>query len=256
MTKVESKKTIISGPADYTPGNGGEGVYGRSETPVNGRTYIPYAYNQSAVKNGNDGDTVKEKKIHLQNRVIAGVLYSVSHLYSGEIFPVYMGRNTIGSDKGCDICLKEESVSPQHAVLLIRNVENDEGQIGITASITDYDSEYGTKVGDESLGFDKKACQDHDIISLGNSYKLLLCLFDTTAYGLSVDGDFRQLWTEDDIPAKEPEVGHIPPYQQEMVDEVMAGSESIPDFYKPSRKSKRKQQAQANETIVNKVIRK
>jgi len=260
MVKAESNKTIIPGIADKPQScNDTGGFYGRSGNATQGKTYIPNAYRPTGSKQEDTNTSPKQKGIELQERVIAGVLYSISRLYTGEIFPIYVGRNTIGRDKGCDIRLQEESVSPNHAVLLVRNIENEEGQTEMTVSITDYDSEYGTKVGDEPLGFDKATCYDHDIISIGECYKFMLCLFDAPTYGMYVDENFRQTHTLDDDASDTSKLASQQnlPWQdiQYTASEPVAGSESIPDFYKPSRKSKKKA-APANEAITNKIIRK
>lgn len=260
MIKAESNKTIIPGIAGNPQScDDAGGFYGRSVNTAQGKTYIPNAYRPNGTKQEETNTSPRVKNIELQERVIAGVLYSMSRLYTGEIFPIYVGRNTIGRDKGCDICLQEESVSTNHAVLLVRNIENEERQTEMTVSITDYDSEYGTKVGDEPLGFDKVTCYEHDIISIGRCYKFMLCLFDAPAYGMYVDENFRQAHTPDEDTSDTSKLASQPnlplPELQYTVSEPIAGSESIPDFYKPSRKSKKKA-APANETIINKTIRK
>lgn len=259
MVKGISAKTIISGTTgNPQQANNVGGLYGRSETETGNKTYIPDSYRQAGKKEENTAIVKKTKEIHLQDRMIAGVLFSISHLYTGEIFPVYVGRNTIGSGKGCDIRLPEESVSTSHAVLLVRNTEATNGRIVMTASLTDYDSEYGTCVDGKPLEFDKVVCHDHDIISIGECYKFLLCLFDVPTYGMYVDENFKAIMFADenmtDKDKQESMSDSAQPSSGYFITEAAGDSGDIPDFYRPSRKAKRK--APANETVLNKVVRK
>lgn len=141
-------------------------------------------------------DEAQETIITLQDRVLVGTLFSISRSSRGEMFPLYLGRNSIGSDESCDIRLLETTVSPKHSVLLVRSVEVSEGNFQTTVSLTDYDSEYGTLVNGESLGYDKVVCHDHDILSFGLHYQFLLCLFDKAQYRLQVSDEFSPIHIE------------------------------------------------------------
>ena len=157
------------------------------------RTYVPDMYRQVAAEmqeeeNGQNKSFLPTHVVRLQNRPLIGVLYSISAGIEGELFPVYVGRNTIGSDLSCDICLRETSVSAQHGILLARKQANVQGDEYINVILSDTNSSYGTCVNGERLNFEKVTCTDGDVISIGQNYVLVLSLFNaldklTVAYG-------------------------------------------------------------------------
>lgn len=201
-----STKTIIPGsaPSAAQSDNGQKGsFYNRSAASTDrSRTYIPDVYKRAA-REGATQDATEDKgkpvkSLKMQDRTIIGALFSVSRFTSGEIFPLYIGRNTIGTDTACDVCLSEQSVSPHHAVMVARAIEEKgegqpQGKHNIKVFITDYDSANGTTVGDVRLEYDKVELHDHDIIRVGKVYQFLLCLFEGEDFGLYVDNQFRAI---------------------------------------------------------------
>lgn len=158
------------------------------------RTYVPDLYRQVAAEmQAEDGisssaDSTSSQVIRLQNRQIIGVLYSISAGIEGELFPVYVGRNIIGSDLSCDICLRETSVSALHGLLLARKETNDKGEEYINVILSDNNSSYGTCLNGERLNFEKVNCSDGDVLTFGQNYVLVLSLFNaldklSVAYG-------------------------------------------------------------------------
>lgn len=148
------------------------------------RTYVPDLYRQVAMEMqeeecGKQASYLESAHIvKLQNRPLIGVLYSISAGIEGELFPVYVGRNTIGSDPSCDICLRETSVSAQHGMILARKLANEEGGDYIKVILSDDNSSYGTTVNGESLNFEKIECSNGDVITIGQNYVLVLSLFN------------------------------------------------------------------------------
>lgn len=211
-----SNKTIIPGaPATPTPSAPSQGTdggfYNRSATATDRtRTYIPDVYKRAA-REGADAAIPEDKgkpvkSLKMQDRTIVGALFTVSRFTTGEIYPVYIGRNTIGTDTDCDICLSEQSVAPRHAVIVARAIEEPSDDAESQSSnaaphakrnlklfITDYDTNSGTTVGDVKLEYDKVECHDHDIIKVGKVYQFLLCLFEGENFGLYVDNSFRAI---------------------------------------------------------------
>lgn len=194
---MSQNKTFIPG-VDYTSHDayGDErDFYSRTPDSERGtitRTYVPDAYRQAAAANSAASDADRAEPAPARpadaGRTLVGVLYTISRRSEGELFPLYLGRNTIGSDPESSVCLDEATVSPNHAVLLVRMVP---GTRQMTVTLTDYDSEYGTRVGDVQLEYEKVVLNDHDVIAVGRAYKLLLCLFPVDAFGLSVAPDFK-----------------------------------------------------------------
>ncbi len=168
------------------------------------RTYVPDIYRQEMADLQAEeamlmGGHESERIVHLQNRSLIGVLYSISAGIEGELFPVYVGRNTIGSDRSCDICLPETSVSAMHGLLLARKQLTDMGEEYISVTLSDNNSSYGTMVNGEKLFFEKRCCADGDVIAIGQNYILVLSLFNAL-HKLSVAYSF------DRIPAPKPPV--------------------------------------------------
>ena len=162
------------------------------------RTYVPDLYRQAVVEMQEEDACTQMCKsepthsVRLQNRPLVGVLYSISAGIEGELFPVYVGRNTIGRDQSCDICLRETSVSAQHAMLLARKQTNEDGGEFINVIFSDNNSSYGTIINGERLGFEKVTCSDGDVITIGQNYVLVLSLFNALGK-LSVAHEFDRV---------------------------------------------------------------
>lgn len=227
------------------------------------RTYVPDMYRQVAAEmreeeNGQNSSTLPSHVVRLQNRPLIGVLYSISAGIEGELFPVYVGRNTIGSDLSCDICLRETSVSAQHGILLARKQTNAQGDEYINVILSDTNSSYGTCVNGERLNFEKVTCADGDVINIGQNYVLVLSLFNaldklTVAYGFDRIPDHKivEEAPQTSIPSSENIIGGM---QMNPVDDHSNNitqdiqEEASVDFYKPT-----KQQGQDhynNKTII------
>ena len=227
------------------------------------RTYVPDMYRQGAAEmkeeeNGQNSTSLPTHVVRLQNRPLIGVLYSISAGIEGELFPVYVGRNTIGSDMSCDISLRETSVSAQHGILLARKQTNTNGDEYIKVILSDTNSSYGTCVNGERLNFEKVTCNDGDVISIGQNYVLVLSLFNaldklTVAYGFDRIPEPRKVEEESQtsIPPSENIIGGM---QMNQVEDHSTNithdiqEEASGDFYKPT-----KQQGQDhynNKTII------
>lgn len=132
----------------------------------------------------------QERRIPLQERVIVGVLFSISKGLLGEIFPIYLGRNMVGSSPTCDICLKERTVSDEHAVLYARC----DGYPGdCYLSITDYGSSHGTTVNQKDSSYETITLRDGDVVTVGRHYRLSVRLFGVAKSGLFEDSGFEDM---------------------------------------------------------------
>lgn len=119
---------------------------------------------------------------------VVGFLYSISRQGFGEYWPLHIGSNKIGRTADCDVCLAEQTVSERHAALNIKQLKSTRK---ILASIRDEGSKNGIYVNDEELDYDAHEVKNHDIITIGDNYKLLVILIDAEAMGLSVSEDFQ-----------------------------------------------------------------
>lgn len=228
------------------------------------RTYVPNLYREVTAEMQAEefsmqvADTKSEHIIRLQDRPVIGVLYSISAGIEGELFPVYVGRNTIGSDLSCDICLRETSVSAQHGILLARKLTNEDGCEYISVTLSDSNSSYGTGVNGEKLSFEKVTCLDGDVISLGRNYVLVLSLFNALGK-LSVAFEFDRIPepknnsedTVESLPHKIPTINPLPTNASDISETKAVPpvvEEASVDFYKPTKKQG--QDHYNNETII------
>lgn len=186
-----------------------------------------------------------ERIVKLQHRPIVGVLFSISGGLDGELFPVYIGRNMIGSEKSCDICLREESVSAQHGSILVRKQTDNDGTEHLQVTLSEIHSGTGLSVNGKKVGYETQSCANGDVIGVGRSYNLILCLFNALNK-LSVSSEFRRM--EDIVDAKSDNDQSSPATKISLSTQT-AGSESkdvaqdcdkeqldtAADFYKPTK---------------------
>ena len=129
------------------------------------------------------------RQITMENRVIVGCLFSISHGLLGEMFPVYLGRNVIGQAEGCDVWLRERTVSSEHAVLYVRKEGN---PVRYSMTIMDYNSANGTEVNGRDGRYETLPVQENDVIGIGRHYKLLVKLFNVEEAKLEEDEEFEE----------------------------------------------------------------
>lgn len=200
---MSQNKTIVPG-VDYDNLGNTElddslygNLYSRSESSDN-RTYIPdvskpsEGLGQGVIPQREQpfGQAEGSRQVSLQNRVVVGVLFSISRGLLGEIFPLYLGRNVIGQTANCDICLKEKSVSSEHAILYIRK-EGNPTQLNMT--ITDYNSTYGTTVNEMDARYETLPVNENDVLTIGKHYQFLVKVFDVEKARLAEDMGFEEL---------------------------------------------------------------
>ena len=135
----------------------------------------------SAADNAGNDD-----KKNVSTKPIVGFLYSISS-GSAEYWPLYVGTNIIGRSPKCDIVLNEQTVSSEHASIVVRKMRST-GKV--VASIKDLGSDVGMFLNDEELDFESHSCKNEDTIVIGSCYKCVVLLIDAEKYGLSVAKDF------------------------------------------------------------------
>ena len=194
------------------------------------RTYVPELYHQEE-KPVDDADEVipqaddqAERIVRLQHRPLVGVLFSISAGTDGELFPIYIGRNMIGSNASCDICLLEETVSAEHGTLLVRRQRNGKGEDNLQITLSEANSGTGLSVNGKKVGFDAQSCTDGDVIGVGLHYTLIISLFNAVDK-LTVSSGFKRRADTSDSPDEEKPT-HDGSHESE---------EAPPDVYKPSK---------------------
>ena len=169
----------------YVRENVGGGDYSKG-------TYVPGMQTAPILQVRGDVAPVQQ----LQNRKtiggkpVVGFLYSISRQGIGEYWPLHIGSNTIGSSPKCNVCLREGTISGEHAVLVVRKMKNPEKTI---ASLCDSRSTNGTMLNGTSLAFNAVECKNNDVIVVGENYQLVLLLVDTAGLGLTISDSFMPL---------------------------------------------------------------
>jgi pSer/pThr/pTyr-binding forkhead associated (FHA) protein len=206
---MSQNKTVIPGlePSDANYGQGGSSsnFYSRNSQPASRGTVIPGMGTNTPEKPAENRP--QQRSANPTGKPVVGFLYSVSRTPAGEFWPLHIGQNTIGKAPSCDICLKEGTVSTDHAVLVVRKMKNPEKVI---ASISDARSTNGTMLNGVSLGFTAEECKNGDIITIGENYELFLILVDPATLGLSVSKDFIAVEEEEPMEAAGPQIPDIP----------------------------------------------
>jgi pSer/pThr/pTyr-binding forkhead associated (FHA) protein len=194
---MSQNKTVIPGlePSDANYGQGGSSsnFYSRNSQPASRGTVIPGMGTNAPEKPADNRP--QQRSANPTGKPVVGFLYSVSRTPAGEFWPLHIGQNTIGKAPSCDICLKEGTVSTDHAVLVVRKMKNPEKVI---ASISDARSTNGTMLNGQSLGFSAEECKNGDIITIGDNYELFLILIDAATLGLKVQEGFIPVETADE----------------------------------------------------------
>jgi len=197
---MSQNKTIVPG-VDYNNYDTGDvdsvygSLYSRSGDDSQ-RTFVP-GVNKQPLPTPTAGSVISNipqtvssqisgRQLVLQERVVVGVLFSISRGLLGEIFPLYLGKNIIGQSANCDITLNEKNVSNEHAILHIRKNGN-----LYESSITDFNSTYGTRVNDVDARYDTVSVKEDDILVIGNHYKFIVKFFEVERYGLTEEEDFE-----------------------------------------------------------------
>lgn len=101
-------------------------------------------------------------------RKLVGFLVTYNRDPNGRAYNIYEGRNFIGRDPGCDICITDdEMISGRHLSILFRNVDN-------KFKFRDEQSSNGTFVNKELL--DDGELENYDIIRAGNTIFIFIAI--------------------------------------------------------------------------------
>lgn len=146
-----------------------------------------------------EGIDYAKKSINAERKVV-GFLVSYSRKETGEFWPIFMGKNRLGSDSENDVILSEASVSRNHGELVVRLLEDekDESLNRLIFILSDSNSSSGTKVNGTDL-FKSNLVSEvkhGDMLKIGRRYTMLLFCVDTSILGLKVNPDFQELQEE------------------------------------------------------------
>lgn len=102
---------------------------------------------------------------------VVGWLVALSGNHKGEDFRIREGKNAIGKDLGCDICLQDDHVSYRHAN--INYIVKGDERLFV---LVDLDSTNGTYLNDSEEPVFHEELVDNDTITFGTSKCKFKCL--------------------------------------------------------------------------------
>ncbi len=114
------------------------------------------------------GAVVNRRETRSASRLV-GWLVTYTLDPNGVDFRLYEGRNIIGKDFSCGVCINDPKVSGQHAILLFRNDK---------FRLKDNLSTNGTMVNGEDIDDDSVVLHDGDIIQVGDTVFLFRTAFE------------------------------------------------------------------------------
>lgn len=114
------------------------------------------------------GVVVNRKETRSASRLV-GWLVTYTLDPNGVDFRLFEGRNIIGKDFSCGVCVNDPKVSSQHAILLFRNDK---------FRLKDNLSTNGTLVNGEDIDDDSVVLHDGDIIQVGDIVFLFRTAFE------------------------------------------------------------------------------
>lgn len=114
-----------------------------------------------------NGTVVSRREVRNAGKLV-GWLVTYSLDPNGIDYRLFEGRNIIGRDFNCSVCINDNKVSGQHAILLYRNEK---------FRIKDNLSVNGTMVNGEDIDDDSCLLNDGDIIQIGDTILLFRTSF-------------------------------------------------------------------------------
>lgn len=123
---------------------------------------------EEEVQEENENGTVVSRREVRNAGKLVGWLVTYSLDPNGIDYRLFEGRNIIGRDFNCSVCINDNKVSGQHAILLYRNEK---------FRIKDNLSVNGTMVNGEDIDDDSCLLNDGDIIQIGDTILLFRTSF-------------------------------------------------------------------------------
>lgn len=123
---------------------------------------------EEILEEDDNGSVVNRTEVRRASKLV-GWLVTYDLDPNGVDFRLFEGRNIIGRDFSCGVCINDNKVSSQHAILLYRNEK---------FRIKDNLSVNGTIVNGEDIDDDSVLLSDGDIIKVGDT----VLLFRTAEY--------------------------------------------------------------------------
>lgn len=137
---------------------------GAGETKIRPQDAEPHAGGHTVIRHAQRPGMLGKNP----TRKLVGFLITYNREPNGRAFNIYEGRNYIGRDPQCDICVSDDSqMSGKHLSILYRNVDG-------KFKFRDEQSSNGTFVNKELL--DDGELQNHDIIRAGETLFIFVAI--------------------------------------------------------------------------------
>jgi len=153
-----SAETVVSGGAPRAAGAAPTAVPGQFNAPAGDRTQIVMP-SRPAADPAKPGEPAPAAQPQTDMRKLVGWLVSFDLQPTGIDFRLYVGKNKVGRNPGCDIVINKGWISDEHAMILYR-----EGRF----MLQDMLSANGTYVNDV-LVEDRIYLNDNDSVRLGST---------------------------------------------------------------------------------------
>ena len=140
-----------------------------AETGIDPRQDFSRTMVEEEVQEEDESGSVSSRREVRNASKLVGWLVTYTLDPNGVDFRVFEGRNIIGRDFNCGICINDNKVSSQHAILLYRNEK---------FRIKDNLSVNGTVVNGEDIDDDSVVLKDGDIIKIGDTVLLFRTAID------------------------------------------------------------------------------
>ena len=125
-----------------------------------------------AAGGGSRADAKKTRMIFEDKKMpVAGWLVALNGKHKGEDFKIREGKTMVGSDASCQVVMRDEYISSNHAT--IKFVEKDGERIFI---LTDLDSSNGTFLNDSEEMIAREELVDNDTVTFGQTRMKFKCL--------------------------------------------------------------------------------
>lgn len=134
-------------------------------TVMRPQDFAPQNGNRTVIRHANPQGGPAQKA---PSRKLVGFLITYNRDPNGKAYNIYEGRNYIGRDSSCDICIPDDDqMSGRHLSILYRNVDN-------KFKFRDEQSSNGTFVNKELI--DSGELENYDIIRAGSTIFIFLAI--------------------------------------------------------------------------------
>lgn len=169
-TRVSPPAGVQTGPQNMGPSQTGANRQASAYDGASGETQFGAGARPAPKATVGGGTVIRPPRgaANVNGRKLVGFLVTYNRNPLGKAFELYEGKNYIGRDRSCDICVGDDNqMSGRHMSILYRNVDN-------KFKYRDEQSSNGTFVNKELS--DEGELQNFDIIRLGGTVFIFIAI--------------------------------------------------------------------------------